>query len=399
VGFLNRILSPGREIKSSADLESFLRGGIGGSSSGVNVTPDSAMTIAAVFACVRVLSESVAQLPLVLYRRLPEGGKVRAVEHPLYPILHDAPNDFQTSFEWREMKQGHTALRGNSYSFINRAGGQVRELLPIHPDKVEPKQEDWKVTYKVQMGSGNTREFKQGDILHIRGLSSDGVMGLSPVKLFREAMGLALATEKHGAKLFGNGTRLGGILKHPGTLSENGAARLKQSWEDAHAGVDNAFKTALLEEGISWEAVGMTSEDAQFLETRKFQKTEIASIFRVPPHLIGDLERSTNNNIEHQGLEFVIYTLTPWLRRWESALGKALLPPEQRGEYFIEFLVDGLLRGDFKTRMEGYASALNNGWLNPNEVREMENRNPIEGGDQYLRPLNLAPLGDPPEEV
>jgi HK97 family phage portal protein len=357
------------------------------------------MTIAAVFACVRVLSESVAQLPLVLYRRLPEGGKVRAVEHPLYPILHDAPNDFQTSFEWREMKQGHTALRGNSYSFINRAGGQVRELLPIHPDKVEPKQEDWKVTYKVQMGSGNTREFKQGDILHIRGLSSDGVMGLSPVKLFREAMGLALATEKHGAKLFGNGTRLGGILKHPGTLSENGAARLKQSWEDAHAGVDNAFKTALLEEGISWEAVGMTSEDAQFLETRKFQKTEIASIFRVPPHLIGDLERSTNNNIEHQGLEFVIYTLTPWLRRWESALGKALLPPEQRGEYFIEFLVDGLLRGDFKTRMEGYASALNNGWLNPNEVREMENRNPIEGGDQYLRPLNLAPLGDPPEEV
>lgn len=399
-GMLSRLLQQKSGIRTSAELDAFLRGEGGPSSTGISVTPERALTITTVYACIRVLAESVAQLPLIVYKRLPDGGKVRAPEHPLYRILHDSPNEFQTSFEWREMLQGHTCLRGNSYAFINRVRGEVRELLPIHPDRVVVEQSpQWRPIYKVTMDSGEVKPFQQRDILHIKGLSSNGYVGLSPVSLFREALGLALATEKHGGKLFGNGTRLGGILTHPGTLKQETHNRIKKSWEESHAGLENAFKTALLEEGMDWKSVGMTSEDAQFLETRKFQRGEIASIYRVPPHMIGDLERSTNNNIEQQSLEFVIYSLTPWLKRWESRLSKDLLSPQDQEIYVIEFLEDGLLRGDFKTRVFGYQSALNNGWMSPNEVREKENLNPVPGGDQFMRPLNMTPLvGNPSTE-
>lgn len=393
MSFLQHILNPtGLDQKSGGStLEALLRGG-SESSTGIRVTPNNVMNITTVFACVRVLSEGVAQLPLVLYRRLPKGGKERATDHPLYKILHDAPNDFQTSFEYREMQQGLTGIRGNSYAYINRVRGEVRELLPFHPDAVEVKQDNWKLTYTVKEKNRQKTEYKQDDILHIKGLSNNGITGLSPVSLFREAFGLALATEKHGAKLFGNGTRLGGVLSHPGAMTENAHKNLRDSWENMYGGVENSFKTAILEEGVSWSAVGMTSEDAQFLETRKFQRGEIASIFRVPPHLIGDLERSTNNNIEQQSLEFITYTLAPWLSRWEAAMNQKLLSAKDRNEYFVEFVLDGLLRGDFKTRTAGYVSALTNGWMNPNEVRALENMNPIPDGDKYLRPLNLAPL-------
>lgn len=395
--FLARVA--GNLSRKSSDLDGLIRNGMGGSASGISVTPDSAMRIAAVYASVRVLAESVAQLPLILYRRLPNGGKERAMDHPLSYLLHDAPNSYQTSFEWREMLQGHLALRGNAFAYINRVGKEVRELLPLHPGNVSVKQDDnWNLTYTAQMKSGSSSDYRQDRILHLRGLSSDGIVGLSPVQLFREAMGLSLATERHGAKMFSNGARIGGLLKHPGKLSDDGAKRLKDSFEATYGGVENAYKTALLEEGLTWEHVGMTNEDAQFLDTRKFQRSEIASIFRVPPHMIGDLDKATFSNIEQQSLEFVMFSLAPWLKRWETALNKSLLRPEERQEFFFEFLVEGLLRGDFKTRVEGYASGLQQGWLCPNEVRERENLNPIKGGDEYLRPLNLTPVGQPPEK-
>lgn len=362
------------------------------SASGQSVTADTAMQVAAVYACVRVLAESVAQLPLTLMERTSDGGKQPAREHRLWGVLHDSPNPYQTSFEWREMMQGHLGLRGNAYSFINRVGdGRVHSLDPIHPGRVTVEQlPDYTVRYHVRRADGGTKEYGAAQILHLHGLSSNGVTGLSPLRLARESIGLALATADHGSRLFGNGARPGGVLSTDKQLSTEAQARLKASWQSAHGG-DNRLGTAVLEEGLTWTAIGMTSEDAQFLETRKFQRNEIASIFRVPPHLIGDLERATFSNIEHQSLEFVVHSLMPWLVRWEQRLNTALLTTEERRRYFVKFNVAGLLRGDLKSRYDAYHIAIGDGWLNRNEVRELEDRNPgPKELDEYLVPLNMA---------
>lgn len=363
---------------------------------GVSITPDGAMTASTVFACVRVLAEDVAKLPLILYRRLPGGGKERASDHRVAKLL-TAPNGWQTGFEFREMLQGHLALRGNAFAYITRANGEPRELLPIHPDRVSVSQgKDWAVSYTVRDASGREEPVRPENLLHLRGLSSDGLTGLSVVSLARESIGLSLATEEHGARLFSNGAKPGGVLSHPQKLSDPAAKRLKESWNAVHGGGANAHQTAVLEEGMTWTQVGMTSEDSQFLQTRKFQAEEIARWYRMPPHKVGILERSTHSNIEHQAIEYVTDTLLPWLRRWEQAVSRALLSPVERDEYFAEFLVDGLLRGDLKSRYDSYAIARTNGWLSANEIRSLENMNPIpDGGDDYLVPLNMTPAGQP----
>lgn len=376
--------------------------GYGEAASGEHVSPDTAMHCAAVFACVGVLSESVAQLPLKLYRERPDGGKDPVRDHPLFRILHRQPNPWMTSFEWREMAMTHLCLRGNHFAFINRVGGQVRELLPIPPDCVTVEQNaDWSLTYRVNFGSGRGIEtVPPGNMLHVRYRSLNGYTGISPIAYARESIGLAVATEKHGARLFKNNARPGGVLEHPGTMNEDAAARFMRQWQAAFTG-ENAHRTALLEEGMTFRALTMTSEDAQYLETRRFQTEDIARIYRVPLHMIQETTKTTSwgSGIEHMTIGFVRFTLLPWLVRWEQAIERDLLPDDERGNLSPSFLVDGMERGDIKSRYESYQIAIQNGILNPNEVRAKENLNPRHGGDDYLTPLNMRVNGKEPGDA
>lgn len=386
-----------RDSPISNRLKAFLLGediGLGlPSTAGVRVNEESALRVTAVYACVRVIAETVASLPLPLYRRL-ERGKEKVTEHPLYPVLHDMPNPEMTSFTFREVLMTQLLLWGNAYAQIVRdKRGQVLELWPLLPAGMELVRDEKtkQLVYRYAEGM-KTIEYKAEQIFHIPGLSFDGVKGLSPIAVAREAIGLALATEEFGSRFFGNGARPGGILEHPGVVKD--PEKLRKSWEEVYKGLQNSHKIAVLEEGMKYHEIGIPPEDAQFLETRKFQLNEICRIFRVPPHLVGDLERATFSNIEHQSIDFVVHTIRPWLVRWEQSIVKALLLPEERKLYFPRFNVDGLLRGDFKTRMEGYAIGRQNGWYSANDIRELEDMNPIPeeaGGDLYLVNGNMLP--------
>lgn len=365
----------------------------------IPVSPESAMRCAAVYACVRVLSEDVGKLPLIVYRRTKDGGKERASDHPLFALLGRAPNPRQTSFEFREMLQAHLELRGNAYAEIERDGrGRPIALWPQIPTRVEVRQaDDGDLFYRIQDGKGGHRDVSGANMLHLRGLSSDGIMGLSTIGLQREAVGMALAAEKYGATFFANDAQPRGVLMHPASLDEQASKNIRDSWQKRQTG-DDRHKVAVLEEGMKYVPMGMTNEDAQFLETRKFQRGEIASIFRIPPHKIGDLERATFSNIEQQAIEYVVDALLPRLRRWEQALERVLLAETEQQGMLIEFLVDGLLRGDLASRYAAYAVGRQWGWLSINDVREKENMNriPGKGGDDYIVPLNQGPAGAPP---
>ncbi|MBC7193875.1 phage portal protein, partial [Marinobacter sp.] len=347
------------------------------------------------FSAVDILSRTLASLPLTVYWRLQGGGKERAIDHPLYSILHDLPNPEMTSFELRQALMGHLALWGNAFAEIERDNaGRVVALWPLRPDRMTVKRDQQGLLYVYRIGTTEEEvALRQRNVMHIRGLSSDGIIGYSPIRMAREAIGLALATEEFGARFFGNGSRPGGVLQHPGKLSDEAARRLKKSWEEMHQGLTQAHRVAILEEGMTWQQVGIPPEDAQFLETRKFQVTEIARIFHIPPHMLADLERSTFSNIEHQGIEFVVHTMRPWLVCWEQAIKRDLFLPSERNIYFAEFLVDGLLRGDIKSRYEAYAVGRQNGWLSADDIRELENMNPLPDGQGkvYLVPLNMVP--------
>lgn len=386
------LLRPRASVTTSAALAEYLVSG-GQSASGKSVTPDSAMRVATVFACVRVLAESVGQLPLHLYERRDREQR-KATEHPLYSVLRIAPNSYQTPQEFLEWLVACLALRGNAYAQIIRVRGRVAELFPLHPAAVTPELRDGEVRYRVQLDGGGAEVMAASDVLHVKLLPLDGLVGASPIRYAREAIGLAMATEEHGSRLFSNGARPGGVLEHPGKLSDAAYRRLKESWEERHQGVSNAHRVAILEEGAKWQSIGMSSEDAQFLETRKYQRSEICGIFRVPPHLIGDLERATFSNIEHQGLDFVVHALMPYLTRIEQRIRIQLLRPEERTRYFAKFNVAGLLRGDMAARASFYSQMLQNGALSPNEIRELEDMNPREGGDVYLTPMNMHAVDD-----
>lgn len=373
------------------------------SKSGASVTPDSALTSAAVYACVRVLAESIASLPLIVYKKRADGGKDVATDHYLYPILHDSPNSFQTSFEFREMQTGHIALRGNGYSLkVKRADGRIAELIPLNPAAMKIEVKDGALLYRYAYIDGKQKTFPQDEIWHVKGLSSDGYVGLSPVTLAREPIGLSLAAQDHGARLFSNGARPGGVLSMPGRLSEDAAKRLKASWQEAYTG-DNAYKVAVCEEGLTWASVGMSNEDAQFLQSRQFQVEEIARIFRVPCVLIGHPDKTaTYASAEQFFLSFVVHTIRPWLVRYEQSINKYLFTETERKQgYFAEFKVDGLLRGDIASRYNAYAIARQNKWMNANEIRALENMNPIEGGEVYENPnidLNKDQNDEPPTQ-
>lgn len=374
----------------------------GGSTAGKNVSETSAMQMTAVYACVRILSEAVAGLPLHLYRYGDKGTKEKATDHPLYHLLHDEPNPEMTSFIFRETLMTHLLLWGNAYAQIIRNGkGEILALYPLMPNRMKvDRDKAGEIVYEYTRSSGDAGTssgsvvlLKAKDVLHIPGLGFDGLVGYSPIAMARNAIGLAMATEEYGAKFFANGATPGGVLEHPGVLKD--PARVRESWNSVYQGSGNSHRIAVLEEGMKYTPIGIAPNEAQFLETRKFQINEIARIFRVPPHMVGDLEKSSFSNIEQQSLEFVKYTLDPWVIRWEQSIHRALLAKDEKDTMFVKFNVDGLLRGDYASRMNGYAVGIQNGFMSPNDVRELENMDRIPeelGGDRYLCNGNMTPL-------
>ena len=362
------------------------------------------MQMTAVYSCVRILSEAVAGLPLHLYQYIENGSKEKAIKHPLYFLLHDEPNPEMTSFVFRETLMTHLLLWGNAYAQIIRNGkGEVVALYPLMPNRMTVNRDDTgQLYYEYQTSSddakttkGGTVRLKPTDVLHIPGLGFDGLVGYSPIAMAKNAIGLAIATEEYGAKFFSNGATPGGLLEYPGTVKNPDAIR--ESWNKGFGGSSNSNKVAILEEGMKYTPISISPNEAQFLETRKFQINEIARIFRVPPHMVGDLEKSSFSNIEQQSLEFVKYTLEPWLIRWEQSMARALISQKDKAAYFIKFNVDGILRGDYQSRMSGYATARQNGWMSANDIRELENLDRIpaeDGGDLYLINGNMTKLAD-----
>ena len=366
----------------------------GGTTSGKAVTERSAMQMTAVYSCAGILAEAVAGLPLHLYRYKEDGGKEKAIDHPLYLLLHDEPNPEMSSFVFRETLMTHLLLWGNAYAQIIRNGkGEVIALYPLMPDRMTVNRDSkgqLYYEYTVSMDDaptikGSLVRLNPSDVLHIPGLGFDGLVGYSPIAMAKNAIGMAIACEEYGASFFANGANPGGVLEHPGVLKD--PSKVRESWNSVYRGVNNAHKIAVLEEGMKYQQIGIPPEEAQFLETRKFQINEIARLYRIPPHMVGDLDKSSFSNIEQQSLEFVKYTLDPWVIRWEQSLQRSLLLPGEKGKYFIKLNVDGLLRGDYQSRMNGYAVGRQNGWFSANDIREMENMNPIpdeQGGNLYL---------------
>ena len=377
----------------------------GRTTSGKPVNERTAMQTTAVYACVRILAEAVASLPLHVYEYQDDGGKKLVHDHPLYYLLHDEPNPEMTSFVFRETLMSHLLIWGNAYAQIIRDGaGRVLGLYPLLPDKMDVQRDDKGNIYYVYSRNsdenpmfkeyGNIR-LKAEDVLHIPGLGFDGLIGYSPIAMAKNAVGMTLACEEYGASFFANGANPGGVLEHPGVLKD--PSKVRESWNSVYRGVSNAHKIAVLEEGMKYQQIGIPPEEAQFLETRKFQINEIARLYRIPPHMVGDLDKSSFSNIEQQSLEFVKYTLDPWVIRWEQSLQRSLLLPGEKGKYFIKLNVDGLLRGDYQSRMNGYAVGRQNGWFSANDIREMENMNPIpdeEGGNLYLINGAMTKLAD-----
>lgn len=383
------------------DTEQWLIDAMGGlpSRAGVSVNNYTAMRLTAVFACVRIISESMASLPLKIYRRTGT-GKEEARDHPLWRLLHDAPNDEMTAMQFRETLQSHILLWGNAYAYVGwDAMGQPKELYPLMPNvtRVQRGHRGDRLVYTTTLPTGEHRRLDPKSVLHIRGLGWDGVTGYSPIQMAREAIGMGLAAEEFGARVFGQGTHLGGVVEHPESLSEPAYQRLKTSMEEKYQGLGKSHLLLILEEGAKFEKIGIPPNEAQWIDARKFQIQEIARIYRVPPHMLADLERSTHTNIEHQAMEFVTQTLRPWLVRWEQAIKQRLITND---EYSAEHVVEGLLRGDIQARYNAYSIGRQNGWLSADEIRAKENENPLPDGigEQYWQPMNMGVMGEEPPE-
>jgi HK97 family phage portal protein len=374
--------------------------------SGVHVDDRTALTLTSVYSCVRILAESSAMLPLILYKQRPDRGKDRAVDHPLFPLLRDLPNPEMTSMELRETMMGHLALRGNAFVEIEAdARGRVKGLWPLRPDRVWVQRlNEWLGTdpqpgvdnplvYLVTLPSGEQVKLRQDQVMHVRGLGYNGVIGYSPIALAREMLGLGLALQEFGARFFGNGALPGLVLTHPGTLKDTARDNIRKSWNSIHQGLDNSHRIAILEEGLSVVKIGVAPDEAQFLESKKLSKRDVADLWRVPPHMVGDLESGASYaSIEQMSLEFVIYTLMPWFVRIEQAISRDVLLPRERGAYFASHLMLGLLRGDQKSRYEAYHMARQDGWMNGDDIRELEDMNPMPdgAGQVYWAPLNMV---------
>ena len=367
----------------------------GKADSGEQVDEKSAMQIATVYACVRLLAESVAQLPLHLYRYTDSGtGKEMAADHPVYPILHRQPNPEMSSFSWRETMMVHLLLYGNSYNQVIRDGKNgVLGIYPLLPENVEVDRDDHGEIYYIYHAytdetPGEKNKdifFRRDEILHVPGLGFNGLVGFSPIAMLKNSLGTTIAVEKFGGAFFKNGAQPSGVLEHPGVLKD--PEKIRRNWSTAYGGPANAHKVAVLEEGMSYKAISLPPEDSQFLSTRQYGVEEICRIFNVPPHMVQFLLRSTFNNIEHQSIQFVKHSLMPWLIKIEMAIIKDVLVGEEQRSLYPKFNVDGLLRGDFQSRMNGYRIGINSGIYSFNEVRDMENLDPMpaeQNGDEHV---------------
>ncbi|TFJ92144.1 phage portal protein [Lentibacillus salicampi] len=398
MGIFNKMLTNRATVLSNPSK--WLSDIFGGSktSSGVTVNEGNAMNSTAVYAAQKVIFETVASLPLILYQRNGD-SKERATNHRLHYLLHDQPNEEMTAFTFRELMQHHLLTWGNAFAekVINGAG-QVIALWPLDPSQtvVERNLRTQELEYYTVMPDGQAFKLKREQVFHIPGLG-DGLVGKSPIRMHREAIGLSKATEEFGSRFFGEGATPSGIIEYPTALDDEAYERFRNDVRDAHSGLSKSHKLMILEQGLKYHQVGVPPEDAQFLETRKFQTTEISRIYRVPPHMIGDLEKATFSNIEHQGIEFVVHTIRPWLVRWEQAIKMQLISPSSRKTHFAEFLVEGLLRGDIQSRYEAYAVARQNGWMNADEIRSKENMNPMPDGEgkKYFVNGNMRPVNEP----
>jgi len=361
-------------------------------SSGILVSHGAAQRFSTVAACMRVIYETVGALPLTLKEVSDDGiSKADAVKHPLYRILKINPNEFMTAAEFKELMAGHLASCGNFYAYKNIVRGELRELLPLTPASVTPKLDDnWTVTYQVTFANGKTATLTQAEIFHVRLRTRDGLTGISPIAQARDAIGLGMAAELEGARMYKQGVKLSGVLSTDGALSDEAYARIKTSWADTYSGAGNAYKAAILEAGLKFTPNAMTATDAQWIEARKYQRSEIAGIWRVPPHKIGDLEHATFSNIEHQSQEFITDCLMPYLVKIEERVNLSLLSPKDQAKYFAKFNVNALLRGDMTARGNFYQKLLQAGAISPNEIRDFEDWNPRDGGDIYLTPMNMA---------
>ena len=391
-------LKPHKQAENVPDISNNVRDSgqvfvFGKADSGETVNEKSAMQIATVYACVRLLAETVAGLPLHMYRFINDTDKERAKDHPLYKLLYRQPNPEMTSFSFRETMMTHLLLWGNAYAQIIRDGrNNILSLYPLLPENMEvDRDKQGRIVYIYTSYSDETPKlqnkqviFRADEIFHIPGLGFNGLIGFSPIAMMKNSLGMNLAVEKYGSAFFKNGAQPSGVLEHPGVLKN--PEKIRENWSDVYGGPNNAHKVAVLEEGMQYKAISLPPEDSQFLSTRQFGVNEICRIFRVPPHMVQDLSHATFSNIEHQSIDFVVHTLTPWLVRWEQSIIKDLLLPEEQDDIFPKFNVDGLLRGDYASRMSGYATGISNGFLSPNDVHRLENMDLIpadKGGDSY----------------
>jgi HK97 family phage portal protein len=359
---------------------------------GITVTPESAMKVSSVYACVRILAETVASLPLKIYEEV--NGNQRVASHPLNRILGATCNGEQTALELREFQMSNLGLRGNAYAHITRDGRGVI-------NRIDPLKTGFMLIYRDASNElmfdyrepGNEKQLRSSQVWRIAGLSGDGVTGLSPISLARESIGVAMATESTASRLFSNGVQTSGTLEFDHKLDADQIENLRTQFAENYAGHKNAHKPLILESGMKFAAIGMNMQDSQFLESRKFQIAEIARWYRVPLHMLNELSNATFSNIEHQSIEFVMHTIRPWLVRIEQSINRDLLRLNEQGRYFAKHNVEGLLRGDTKSRYEAYGSAIDKGWMNRNEVRTLEGMNKADGLDEYLVPLNMTQAG------
>jgi len=390
MGLLTKLLEP--RAATFGPLEDFWYQSVGTTATaGVTVNSQTAMAVSTVYACVRIISQTLAMLPLVVYRRLPDGGKVRADGHPLYDVIHARPNKRQSSFQFREMLMGHALLRGNAYAeIVPGPRGFADQLIPLHPDHVVVRlADDGQIMYEHRPPARPMRILLQDEVFHISTLSDNGIQGLSLIALAKESIGLAVAAQNYGSRFFGEGQRPAGTLTMPGKLSDEGHARLKDNWKETYGGLKGSQNIAILEEGLEWQALGMSNEDAQHLETRIFQVEEIASWFGVPLALLQHTEKTTSwgTGISQLTLGFVLFTMQPWFTRWQQEISQDLILDKDR--FFAEFVVEGLMRGDPATRGRFYNIMVTLGVMTRNEVRSIENLNPLPGLDEPLTPKNM----------
>lgn len=393
MSYLTQMMAASNPV--SWDQELRRAGFVGGLSvSGVTVSAETALNLSTAWACDRLLSETIASLPALVFERLADGGRQRAVNHPLYDVLHQAPNEYQTPVEFFDFMTHCAVMRGNGYAqIIAGPRGFADQLRPIHPDYVWPETlPSGRLRYRVTEPDRPAMVLTDAEMLHLRGMSADGKLGQSVISYARDALGIALAAEQHGGRFFRNNAEPRGLLKSAKTLSPEAAKRLKESWEASHSGA-NQHRVAVLEDGLDYQAVSFNNKDAQLLESREFQAEDVCRWFRVPPHMVGLTSKATSwgSGIEQLSIGFVTYTLTPWLVRWQQAITRDLILAPRK--YFVEFLVDALLRGDLKARYDAYAVARQWGWFSVNDIRRKENENPVAGGDEYLVPMNMQPAG------